>query len=48
LATKILSARERLHLPQAIIFPFRVNMSLSKLASMGNRKPIWMPKYQTP
>ncbi len=48
LATKILPARERLHLPQAIIFPFRVSMSFSKLASMGNRKPICMPKYRTP
>jgi hypothetical protein len=47
LATRILPTRERLHLPRAMIFPFRVSMSLSKLASMGNRKPIWMPKYRT-
>jgi hypothetical protein len=48
LATIILSMRERLHLPQAIIFPFRVSMNFSKLTSTGSRKPIWMPKYQTP
>jgi hypothetical protein len=48
LATKILPAGERLQLPQAIISPFRASMSFSKLASMGSRKPIWMPKYQTP
>jgi hypothetical protein len=23
-------------------------MSFSKLASVGNQKPIWMPKYRTP
>jgi hypothetical protein len=27
LATRILPAKERLHLPQVIIFPFKVNMS---------------------
>jgi hypothetical protein len=48
LATRILSTRERLHLPQAIIFPFKVSMNFSKLASVGSRKPIWMPKYRTP
>ncbi len=48
LATMILPTRERLHLPQAIIFPFRVSMSFSKLASMGNQKPILMPNYRTP
>ncbi len=48
LATGILLARERLHLPQAIIFPFRVSMNFSKLASVGSHKPIWMPKYRTP
>jgi hypothetical protein len=36
LATRILPAKKRLHLPQAIIFPFKVSMSLSKLASMGS------------
>ncbi len=30
LATRILPARERLHLPQAIIFPFKVSMSFFK------------------
>ncbi len=48
LAIRILQVRKKLHLPQAIIFLFRVNMSFSKLAFMGNRKPIWMPKYRTP
>jgi hypothetical protein len=48
LATKNFPTRKRLHLPQAIIFPFRVNMSFSKLASSNSRKPIWMPKYRTP
>jgi hypothetical protein len=48
LVTKILLAKKRLHLPQAIIFSFRANMSFSKLATMGSRKPIQMPKYQTP
>ncbi len=43
--TRILSARERLHLPQAIIFPFKASMSFSKLASVGSQKPIWMLKY---
>ncbi len=48
LATKILLARKRSCLPQAIIFPFRASRSFSKLALVGSRKPIWMPKYQTP
>ncbi len=48
LVTRILPARKRLHLPQVIIFPFRASMSFSKLASMGSRKPILMPKYRTP
>jgi hypothetical protein len=48
LATRILPAKERLRLPQAIIFPFKASMSFSKLASVGSEKPIWMPKYQTP
>jgi hypothetical protein len=36
LATRILPAREGLHLPQAIIFLFKASMSFSKLASMGS------------
>ncbi len=48
LVTRILPIKKRLQLPQAIIFLFRANMSFSKLASMGNHKPIWMPKYRTP
>jgi hypothetical protein len=47
LVTIILLARERLHLPHAIIFPFKANINLLKLASVGSWKPIWMPKYQT-
>ncbi len=48
LATRILLTRERLHLPHAIIFPFTVSMSFSKLALAGSRKLIWMFKYRTP
>ncbi len=48
LTIRILLVKERLHLPQTIIFPFRVSMSFSKLALVGSRKPIWMPKYRTP
>jgi hypothetical protein len=36
LATRILPTRERLQLPQAIIFPFRVSMNFSKLASVNS------------
>ncbi len=47
LATRILLVGKRLHLPHAIILPFKVNMNFPKLTLVGSRKPIWMPKYQT-
>lgn len=40
LATKILLTKERLQLPHVIILPLREVMNLSKLASVGNGKPI--------
>jgi hypothetical protein len=39
-ATVILPVRERLECPQAINFPFKESIDLSKFASAGSQKPI--------
>ncbi len=47
LATRILPAKERLQCPHAIIFFLKKNISLTKFAFVGSRKPIWTPRYRT-